>query len=262
MGLPDYDEDYSLEDDPLWNRSVVSPPVDVLTWYQCDHLGTPLELTDQNGEVVWSAQYRAWGEIREERSQWAKQQGIANPIRFQGQYHDHETGLHYNRYRYYDPSVGRFISQDPIGYEGGLNLYQYVPNPIGWTDPRGLARQKGITPNNKGTRTTIESGNLQAPEVGYSAKAGGEGIQHPVVQELYESIPDDQRSPFIHGHCGEADALSKIAKANDVKSVEALRDITQGATSTTVRNDGKQLKFCRSCAQVMGKLGVCDGVKE
>ncbi|WP_370872664.1 RHS repeat-associated core domain-containing protein [Pseudomonas sp. FP2196] len=57
--------------------------------------------------------------MREERSHWAKQQGIANPIRFQGQYHDHEIGLRYNRYRYYDPMVGRFISHDPIGYEVG-----------------------------------------------------------------------------------------------------------------------------------------------
>ncbi|SDP31704.1 RHS repeat-associated core domain-containing protein, partial [Pseudomonas cichorii] len=57
-----------------------------------------------------------------------------------GQYHDHETGLHYNRYRYYDPRVGRFVSKDPIGYAGGLNLYAYAPNPVGWMDPLGLAK--------------------------------------------------------------------------------------------------------------------------
>ncbi len=67
---------------------------------------------------------------------------MSNPIRFQGQYHDHETGLHYNRYRYYDPRVGRFVNQDPISYGGGFNLYEYVPNPIDWVDPWGLARIK------------------------------------------------------------------------------------------------------------------------
>lgn len=108
--------------------------------YQCDHLGTPQELTDQNGDIAWSAQYKAWGEVREQRSALAQQQGLRNPIRFQGQYHDHETGLHYNRHRYYDPSVGRFISKDPIGNAGGLNLYEYAPNPIGWVDPLGLAK--------------------------------------------------------------------------------------------------------------------------
>ncbi|WP_162207817.1 RHS repeat-associated core domain-containing protein, partial [Pseudomonas weihenstephanensis] len=61
----------------------------------------------------------------------------------QGQYHDHETGLHYNRYRYYDPRVGRFISKDPISYAGGLNLYAYAPNPTGWVDALGLAAHRG-----------------------------------------------------------------------------------------------------------------------
>jgi len=70
----------------------------------------------------------------------AQRQGLTNPIRFQGQYHDRETGLHYNRYRYYDPMVGRFISQDPIGFAGGLNAYQYAPNAVEWVDPLGLAR--------------------------------------------------------------------------------------------------------------------------
>ena len=74
---------------------------------------------------------------------------MTNPIRFQGQYHDHETGLHYNRYRYYDPRVGRFVSKDPISYAGGLNLYAYAPNPTGWVDPLGLARCKCTSKDEK-----------------------------------------------------------------------------------------------------------------
>jgi RHS repeat-associated protein len=60
-------------------------------------------------------------------------------LRFQGQYFDEETGLHYNRFRYYDPDVGRFINQDPIGYLGGANLFRYTPNPTGWVDVSGLS---------------------------------------------------------------------------------------------------------------------------
>ena len=60
---------------------------------------------------------------------------------FVDQYHDHETGLHYNRYRYYDPRVGRFVCKDPINYAGALNLYAYVPNPTGWVDPLGLQNE-------------------------------------------------------------------------------------------------------------------------
>ncbi|WP_286184566.1 RHS repeat-associated core domain-containing protein [Pantoea sp. Cy-639] len=112
---PDWsDREYDFDQDPLWHTEVKAQPFDAILWYQCDHLGTPRELTDHNGEVAWAAQYKAWGEVKETRSDWAKQVGLTNPIRFQGQYHDHETGLHYNRYRYYDPTLGRFISQDPI----------------------------------------------------------------------------------------------------------------------------------------------------
>ncbi|WP_350563639.1 RHS repeat-associated core domain-containing protein, partial [Psychrobacter sp. CAL346-MNA-CIBAN-0220] len=77
----------------------------MLAWYQCDHLGTPQELTDHS--IAWSAQYKAWGEAQEKLSEWAQGEGLTNPLRFQGQYHDHETWLHYNRHRYYDPQVGR-----------------------------------------------------------------------------------------------------------------------------------------------------------
>ncbi|MCK7431184.1 RHS repeat-associated core domain-containing protein [Enterobacter chengduensis] len=64
--------------------------------------------------------------------------GINQPLRFQGQYHDAESGLYYNRHRYYDPGVGRYLSPDPVGLAGGINLYSYVPNPLGWIDPLGL----------------------------------------------------------------------------------------------------------------------------
>lgn len=138
-GQPDYSGEYSLDEDPLWNHKATALAFDALAWYQCDHLGTPQELTDPQGNMAWTAQYKAWGKVTEQRSEWARQQGVVNPIRFQGQYHDHETGLHYNRYRYYDPGVGRFVSQDPISFAGGTNFYQYASNPVIWIDPLGLA---------------------------------------------------------------------------------------------------------------------------
>ncbi|NDQ31342.1 RHS repeat-associated core domain-containing protein, partial [Lactobacillus paracasei] len=64
---------------------------------------------------------------------------------FQGQSLDVETGLHYNRFRYYDSDVGMFISRDPIGLMGGNNVFQYAPNPIGWIDPFGLAKTTNLS---------------------------------------------------------------------------------------------------------------------
>ncbi|MGU7844155.1 RHS repeat-associated core domain-containing protein, partial [Burkholderia sp. AW33-5] len=88
--------------------------------------------------LAWSARYQAWGEAREVISAAARKAGIANPLRFAGQYFDRETGLHYNRHRYYDPGSGRFVSKDPIGLAGGINVSQSAPNPISWIDPLGL----------------------------------------------------------------------------------------------------------------------------
>jgi RHS repeat-associated protein len=111
-------------------------------YYHVDQLGTPQILSDEKGEIAWNAEYKAWGEAQVVISEAAKEAGINNPIRFQGQYFDEESGLHYNRHRYYDPEIGRFISSDPIGLMGGLNTHAYAPNPTGWTDPLGLASQK------------------------------------------------------------------------------------------------------------------------
>ncbi|EKA5638034.1 RHS repeat protein [Vibrio navarrensis] len=106
-------------------------------FYQCDHLGTPLRLVTSQGEIVWQAHYETWGTAHIEIEQ------VTNPLRFQGQYYDAETGLHYNLARYYDPRTGRFIQPDPIGLLGGLNHYQYAPNPVMWVDRYGLLCQEG-----------------------------------------------------------------------------------------------------------------------
>ena len=68
---------------------------------------------------------------------------VDNPLRLQGQYEDGETGLHYNRYRYYAPQIGAFISQDPLGLAAGVNVHDFAPNALGWVDPLGLSRKCG-----------------------------------------------------------------------------------------------------------------------
>ncbi|MDQ1829414.1 DUF6861 domain-containing protein [Massilia scottii] len=114
----------------------------VLHYLHTDHLGTPREATRPDGELAWGATFKAWGAVLEETAPQtaALPDGLDQfqAIRFQGQYHDIETGLHYNRFRYYDPDVGRFVSCDPIGLQGGNNLHAYAPNPTQWVDPLGL----------------------------------------------------------------------------------------------------------------------------
>ncbi len=111
-------------------------------WFNTDLNGAPLEVTDERSAVRWSGQYGSFGEVRHQSegfSRLVNRTAMAHqPLRYAGQYADGETGLHYNLFRYYDPQVGRFIVQDPIGLNGGWNLYQYAPNPLGWIDPLGL----------------------------------------------------------------------------------------------------------------------------
>jgi RHS repeat-associated protein len=103
-------------------------------FYQNDHLGTPQKMTAVNGAVVWSAKYSSFGKADVDPSS-----SVTNNLRFSGQYFDQEIGLHYNYYRYYDPKSGRYLTPDPIGLVGGINLYLYVSgNPINLVDPKGL----------------------------------------------------------------------------------------------------------------------------
>lgn len=101
-------------------------------YFHTDQIGTPLELTTSEGEIVWQATYRSWGSIN-----YLAVNNVEQNLRFQGQYADDESGLHYNTFRYYDPEVAGFVSQDPIGLLGGGNLYTYAPNANGWLDPLG-----------------------------------------------------------------------------------------------------------------------------
>jgi RHS repeat-associated protein len=100
-----------------------------------NYMGTPEAMYREDGEAVWTCELNSYGKVR-------NFQGGSKtdcPFRYQGQYEDAETGLYYNRFRYYSPEEGMYISQDPIGLNGGINLYSYVHDTSGWLDTLGLA---------------------------------------------------------------------------------------------------------------------------
>ena len=100
-----------------------------------DHLGTPTTMYDAAGTEVWSASIDIYGNLRDIAGD--KQ---ACPFRWPGQYEDPETGLYYNRFRYYSPDSGHYVNSDPIGLVGGVELYGYASDPGIWIDPLGLSR--------------------------------------------------------------------------------------------------------------------------
>jgi RHS repeat-associated protein len=114
---------------------------DKVYYYLNDHLGTPLKIVDESGIVVWEADYEPFGEAK------IGAQSFSNNYRFPGQYFDSETGLQYNYHRYYDTTTGRYLTPDPIGLAGGINLYIYgLNNPLRFIDPLGreVAPSPGI----------------------------------------------------------------------------------------------------------------------
>ena len=104
-------------------------------YFHCDQIGIPREMTDKDGNLLWFGNYTGWGRLKEETK---VTDSAYQPFRLQNQYCDRETGLHYNFFRYYEPDAGRFVNQDPIGLEGGDNIYLFSPNIQSWIDPLGL----------------------------------------------------------------------------------------------------------------------------
>jgi RHS repeat-associated protein len=120
-----------LDGEPLAVKEYQTSPG--VYYFINDHLGTPQRLVTATGQIVWQAAYLPYGKAQ------VTVTSVQNNLRFPGQYFDAETGLHYNWHRFYDPETGRYISADPIGLAGGMNLYAYVENnPVNWVDPWGL----------------------------------------------------------------------------------------------------------------------------
>lgn len=108
----------------------------------CDQHRLALALVKPHGSIAWRAGYDEWGNVLWEENP----ESLAQLIRLPGQQYDEETGLYYNRHRYYDALLGRYITQDPIGWRGEWGLYTYPLNPLKYIDPLGLYIQNALGP--------------------------------------------------------------------------------------------------------------------
>ncbi|URV23735.1 RHS repeat-associated core domain-containing protein [Burkholderia gladioli] len=235
---------YTPEDDPLLKYREPAGRAKVF-YYHCDQIGTPKLMTDEVGEIVWEAEFKAWGEAVEVNARVSQATGgmVRNHLRFQGQQLDEETGLHYNRFRYYAPRIGRYISKDPIGLTGGANAYLYTVTPTGQVDPFGLSP----TWCDKSQRWR-ESDN-------------GQFRSRPT--ELMKTQPDT--AFFWSGRTngvGGMDPAAAIAKANGGTTLEMLLEQQKvkmpawDANNPTVVNEWGQM----SKAYAQGACGLVRGV--
>ncbi|EJM86605.1 RHS repeat-associated core domain-containing protein [Pseudomonas sp. GM60] len=200
-------------------------------YYQLDHLGTPQELTDFGGEIVWSAKYNAYGKVT--RLAFGGGEQLEQPLRFQGQYFDAESGLHYNRHRYYDPEVGRYLTPDPVKLAGGLNGYRYALNPTGWVDPLGL------------------SGNCpRKDEPGCGAPDDTAGARVDEGEAALPKLTGDQRRARI----------DELAEANAYRRLDEMERATPGAHF--LEKHGKQTSLASQRERVMTGRNPTTGVIE
>ena len=200
------------ESDVVINQRIAdkSQPIIKIYHYHCNHLGTPQELSDDKGDIIWLSYDRAWGgnfdSLYKQQfvDNFAVSENELQPFKFQGQTLDIETGLHYNRFRYYDSDVGMFVQRDPIGLMGGSNTYQYAPNPTKWIDPIGLKK----SPNKCKCENNPCEGRNPAKEArswqGKAPYTGKDTYTNVVVKKgtvLYTLYPHGPNTPnyFVEG---------------------------------------------------------------
>ncbi|AKL39436.1 hypothetical protein AB188_01870 [Serratia marcescens] len=202
-------------------------------WYHTDLNSAPLEVTDAAGNLCWSGQYDTFGKLQGQTvAGAAKRQGAQyqQPLRYAGQYQDDESGLHYNLFRYYEPEVGRFTTQDPIGLRGGLNLYQYAPNPLMWVDPLGLSGESVFIhyTDKSGFESIMKTGVLEANAKG-----------KVYITDILMSPNDVMRDILINDpkHVGRGD-YAIIFKADPVQ----MSNIKQSSALEYIHNGRLKLK--------------------
>ncbi len=203
-----------------------------------DYLGTPCLMYNSVGNLVWQADLDIYGKVR------TLSKGNFNdcPFRYQGQYHDTEVELYYNRFRYYSPESGIYVSQDPIGLEGAMpNFYSYVAKTNFKVDPLGLAGSV--------TSTLITSGGDEF--VAKSRKATLEGPLKDIVESVKTELFDQGKFEPFHGHCGEIRAIRKA-----LDSGLSLEDLKGSKMNAVVSNTGEIKPACDCCKGVMDKLGI------
>lgn len=154
-----------------------------------NELGTPKQMTDEDGQQVWSFNQTPFGVGTPNTDVDGDSIDVNLNVRFPGQYWDNESGLHYNYFRYYDPVIGRYLQSDPIGLEGGINTYAYVGgNPLSYVDPLGLAACSCTDQGEKVfSQTTAPISEAEARRINdsNSSAAGAAGWVYGIVGTLY-----------------------------------------------------------------------------
>ncbi len=223
--------------------------------FQLDAVGTPQELTNDNGVVTWRRDLTAWGAVAREA-----EAEIANPIRFQGQYADPETGLHYNRFRYYDPNVARYVTPDPIGLAGGLNTTAYASDPNAWVDPLGLSCLFGTQ-----SVKAYPDGSYRTPDGKFASPLSGAARPGAnAEQQVWSAIRAKPGWTVTPGQVAVRDATGQLRYYDGVAHAPSGRtyglEVKSGTASRTAAQRGFDSRLNSSSGSVAG-VGQSTGIR-
>ncbi|MCU0683368.1 MAG: DUF6531 domain-containing protein [Polyangiaceae bacterium] len=233
-------------------------------WYHYlnDEVGAPERLVGPDGQIVGALERTIW------RASPRGDQQVSTPLRYPGQYEDEETGLVYNRYRYFDPALGRYISADPVDPDG-LMPFTAIKNAAG-KDPSTLGHRRNQAEDYKGTSALSRGPNEHDRREGHKDPAITEAVSNAQNQ-----FPKGQsRGSMGDTPCSEVDALHQMARAirtqgdaqressrrakmsdNDVRA-ELQKRFRNGATIETTNDAGLVMAPCPTCAQIFRELGL------
>jgi RHS repeat-associated protein len=218
-----------------------------------DYLGTPCQAYDEAGENIWSCELDIYGKVR-------KLAGLKGfiPFRYQGQYEDVETGLYYNRFRYYSPDEGSYISKDPIGLDGGSRAYSYVNDPTADFDLLGLhpVFDEDLAKIAREAHNVLKRNIEGKPEIGFnqSTVSIGEGTLPSGEKQLFASgngakLTPKQRQVLIDHGVPAENIYSGVAKmeqprpTSKLKSVRKAYNLNNHAERVIIRNAPEGVKF-------------------
>jgi RHS repeat-associated protein len=201
-----------------------------------NYMGTPEAMYRDDGETVWTCELNSFGKVRNFKGQYKTE----CPFRYQGQYEDAETGLYYNRFRYYSPEEGMYLSQDPIRLNGGLNLYAYVEDTNGWIDEFGLQGDYHQMPRIPGyQRHHIIPQSMKHPlldRLGFDVHQSRNIIQLPTSADV-----DPTRTVHLGPHNSDYDKLIKD-QLDVIDALDASDDIKRMHLNDVMENVGDDLR--------------------
>ena len=219
----------------------------------CDQLGTPTEAYDEEGKEVWYRRLDMNGQILEETQPGLNPEGyVSIPFLFQGQYYDYETGLAYNRFRYYSPELGRYISEDPIRLLGGITLHAYVEDSLMGLDPLGLSPSRALDKALGGIRGDCKMAHHLIPEKTWDAH--GDFFNRIELSGQLDTasngllMSDSRKSAISHGnklyHGSRHRAYTAMvdAKINKIEHRFNSGEITKDEAVRQVRSLQKSLR--------------------